>query len=93
MKLKLMMIVFVDLQMVFWTMLPALQKYLALPSLGKYSKNYTRKFCGIRHEGGGGDQSRRFFLQKPYRIILGPPKHVLHLVCIVWAYLQLLKQL
>ena len=27
---------------------------------------------------------KKYFLQKPYRIILGPPKHVLHLV---WSVL------
>ena len=31
--------------------------------------------------GGGGP---KVFFQKPYRIILGPPKHVLHLV---WSVL------
>ena len=50
-------------------------------------------FCILGHEGGGGvrageKRTRRFFkkvfFQKPYRIILGPPKHVLHLV---WSVL------
>ena len=27
-----------------------------------------------------------FILQKPYKIIIGPPKHVLHLVWSVWAH-------
>ena len=41
---------------------------------------------GVR---AGGKKTQRvykkvfFFFQKPYKIILGPPKHVLHLVCIV----------
>ena len=50
-------------------------------------------FCVQGHEGGGvraGEKRTRrffkkvFFFQKPYRIILGPPKHVLHLV---WSVL------
>ena len=51
--------------------------------------------CIQGHEGGGGGgQSggkkdtkvflKKVFFQKPYRIILGPPKHVLHLV---WSVL------
>ena len=49
-------------------------------------------FCVQGHEGvgvrAGEKRTRRFFkkvfFQKPYRIILGPPKHVLHLV---WSVL------
>ena len=50
-------------------------------------------FCGYGHEGGGGSERgkkghegflKKCFFQKPYRIILGPPKHVLHLV---WSVL------
>ena len=49
--------------------------------------------------GGKGVRAEKkcfFILQKPYKIIIGPPKHVLHLVWSVLgpgAYLQLLKQL
>ena len=32
-----------------------------------------------------------FFLQKLYRIILGPPKHVLHLVCSVLGVFTAIK--
>ena len=71
-------------------------------------REILKKKCGIRHEGWGGKGVRAekktqtdfkkcfFILQKPYKIIIGPPKHVLHLVWSVlgpWAYLQLLKQL
>ena len=61
--------------------------------LGKYWKMKRSKFCGYRHKGRGGVRAgekihkRNFnkcFFQKPYRIILGPPKHVLHLV---WSVL------
>ena len=48
-------------------------------------------FCVHGHEGGSerGKKGHKGFLkkcffQKPYRIILGPPKHVLHLV---WSVL------
>ena len=52
-------------------------------------------FCVHGHEGRGGGGSERgkkghkgflkkCFFQKPYRIILGPPKQVLHLV---WSVL------
>ena len=55
-------------------------------------KNQDRDFLhpGTRRGGGqsGEKRTRRFlkkvFFQKPYRIILGPPKHVLHLV---WSVL------
>ena len=42
-------------------------------------------FVATETRGGGGKTQTDFFknLQKPYRIILGPPRHVLHLVCIV----------
>ena len=36
-------------------------------------------FCIQGHEGF----LKKCFFQKPYRIILGPPKNVLHLVCSV----------
>ena len=61
--------------------------------LGKYSKNYFFSSCLLIQRGEGGLVSagkkdtgvffKRFFLQKSHRIILGPPKHVLHLVCSV----------
>ena len=49
-------------------------------------------FCVQGHEGGGQSRGKKdtkvffksVFFQKPYRIILGPPKHVLHLV---WSVL------
>ena len=55
-------------------------------------KNEDRDFLrpGTRRGGvrAGEKRTRRFlkkvFFQKPYRIILGPPKHVLHLV---WSVL------
>ena len=61
--------------------------------LGKYSKMKIGIFCVQGHEGGGSEREKKghkgffkkcFFFQKPYRIILGPPKHVLHLV---WSVL------
>ena len=42
--------------------------HLSVFALGKYSKKQFSCF---------------FSSKKTYRIILGPPKHVLHLVCIV----------
>ena len=36
---------------------------------------------------------KKYFLQKPYRIILGPPKHVLHLVWSVLGISTAIKQL
>ena len=58
--------------------------YIIEITLGRYSKIYLSKFCGIRHEGGGGVRAGKkdtkgffkkcFFFQKSYRIILGPPK-------------------
>ena len=60
--------------------------------LGKYSKMKRSKFCGYRHKEGGSERGEKdtngilisVFFQKTYRIILGPPKHVLHLV---WSVL------
>ena len=42
------------------------------------------KFCSGGKKDTNGILISVFFLQKPYRIILGPPKHVLHLV---WSVL------
>ena len=57
--------------------------------LGKYSKMKISNFCVHGHEGFF--KKCFFFLQKPYRIILGPPKHVLHLVCIVFGLSTTIK--
>ena len=68
--------------------LPIQLKISIRDGLGKYSKIKISKFCGYR---AGGKKTRTNFLKvffsffkKPYRIILGPPKHVLHLV---WSVL------
>ena len=57
-------------------------------------KNQDRDFLrpGTRRGGAGSERGKKghegflkkCFFQKPYRIILGPPKHVLHLV---WSVL------
>ena len=64
-----------------------------LRHIGKYKKK-----CGIRHEGWGGKGVRAekktqtnfkkcfFLLQKPNKIIKGPPKHVFHLVWSVYVF-------
>ena len=60
---------------------------------GNIQKLRSGFFASRDTKGGGGvrageKRTRRFFkkvfFQKPYRIILGPPKHVLHLV---WSVL------
>ena len=64
-----------------------------ITSKGSIQKSRSGFFASRDTKGGGGvrageKRTRRFFkkvfFQKPYRIILGPPKHVLHLV---WSVL------
>ena len=81
-------------QIIFWGFGSCLRcSAQSFGGLGKYSKMKIGIFCIQWHEGGEGvrageKRTQRFFkkvfFQKPYRIILGPPKHVLHLV---WSVL------
>ena len=73
---------------------------ILITSYREILKKIKKLWHQTRRVGGKGGQIGKktyfFLLQKPYKIIIGPPKHVLHLVWSVlgpWAYLQLLKQL
>ena len=72
---------------IFWEKSDTVHEVIHTSSLGKYSKIKISKFCGYKHEGGGQSggkkNSNKLFksvFSKTIYIILGPPKHVLHLV-------------